>query len=215
MAIEFLLWDNDGVLVDSEQLYYQASAEILATLGVELDHARFAELSLHSAQGVFQLAPSEDEAALRERRNARYDELLAAAEDLVIDGVREVVSALAGSYRMAIASSSRPEHFHTIHARTGLLEHFEFALVKGDYARAKPHPDPWQAAMARFGARPEQCLVIEDSPRGLQAAVAAEIRCVVVPSPFVGQHDWPGAHAVMTSIAELPALLDALKQTQD
>jgi len=209
----FLLLDNDGVLVDSERLYYAANHAVLREQGVELGHADFADISLRKGTGVFQLVPGIDtdgERALRDDRNRRYDALLAEAGDLVLPGVRETLAELAASYRIAVVTSSRKDHFATIHRASGLLQHAEFVLANGDYPRTKPAPDPYLAAMERFGAAPDECLVVEDSPRGLVSATAAGIRCVVQPSPYLRRDDFPGAAGFIEHFGQLPDAIAAL-----
>jgi HAD superfamily hydrolase (TIGR01509 family) len=207
-----LLFDNDGVLVDSERLYFQANRDILAEYGVRLEHADFVHRSLTLGVGVFDLLPGLDAAAeahVRERRNRHYDRLLASDPDLVLPGVPQVLDQLA-AHPMAIVTSSRKDHFATIHRHTGLVERFAFVLAQGDYRRSKPCPDPYLAAVERFGVRPEDCLVIEDSPRGLASAGAAGIPCVVVRSPFTQHLAFAGAVAVIDRIDALPAVIASL-----
>jgi len=206
-----LLWDNDGILVDTEGLYFAATRAMLATIGVELDEALYLQLFLREGRGAFHLARERglDEAqidALRAARDAHYGELLQAGS-LVFAGAAQAVAALAGHYRMAIVTSSERDHFHQIHRATGLLPHFEFALTQGDYARAKPHPDPYLAALARIGLLAEACLVIEDSERGLRAACAAGIRCWAVPSRLARDGSFAQAERVFDSLGELASAL--------
>lgn len=200
----WIFWDNDGILVDTEHLYRQASREVLATRGLALDDALYAELFLKQNRGLLHFADryqwtAEETAELRGRRNARYAELLA-ADARVLPGVRDVLAALAGRVRMAIVTSSRREHFDIIHARSGLLGYFEFVLADGDYAASKPDPAPYLAATARAGVPPDQCLVIEDSARGLAAALAAGLRCVVVPTHLTQGQSFDGAYRVLDDI---------------
>jgi HAD superfamily hydrolase (TIGR01509 family) len=206
-----LLWDNDGVLVDTEGLYFQATRDVLATVGVALDEPLYLQLFLREGRGAFHLARERglDEAqiaALRAARDARYVELLAAGSRLIA-GADAAVAALAQRYRMAIVTSAVRDHFELIHRSTGLLPHFEFVLTHGDYARAKPDPAPYLAALARLGLPAEACLVIEDSERGLRAACAAGIRCWVVPSPLASGGSFAAAERVFDSLAALAAAL--------
>jgi HAD superfamily hydrolase (TIGR01509 family) len=83
---------------------------------------------------------------------------------------------------MGIVTSSRSDHFALIHQRTGFLPYFRFVLTAGDYSRSKPDPDPYLRAIERSGVERDECLVIEDSERGLIAATAAGIRCIIVPN---------------------------------
>jgi len=125
----------------------------------------------------------------------------------MIPGVADIVPALARRYRLAIVTSSEPGPFARTHARTGLLEHFELVLAQGDYARAKPEPDPYLRAVERLGLEPDRCLVIEDSERGLRAAKAAGLRCWVIPSRLTAGGRFDAADAVLGDLAAAAARL--------
>jgi len=212
--ITAILWDNDGVLVETEHLYFQATREALAQMGVNFSEDEYIEYLLKDSRGAWHLA---EEAgvepgrikAMKQWRNQRYGDLIAEAPR-VIDGVPETIAALAPQYAMGIVTSSRREHFDIAHAASGLREHFEFVIASGDYPRSKPAPDPYLLGLERIGAEPDACIVVEDSERGLQAAMAAGLRCVVIPSGLTRGGDFTGAAAVLDGIRELPAFLDSL-----
>ncbi|MFL5305597.1 MAG: HAD family hydrolase [Polyangia bacterium] len=206
-----ILFDNDGVLVDTESLYYRANRDVLATAGVDLDEATYVELYLRQGVGAFHLAAarglSPDQiVALRAARNRRYNELVA-HEDILIPGVFELVRRLSDRYRLAIVTSAEPEPFARTHARTGLLPFFELVLTRADTVRAKPDPDPYLLAVSRLGLAGAQCLVIEDSERGLRAAKAAGLSCWVVPSGLTHGSDFSAADAVLPDLGTAAARL--------
>jgi HAD superfamily hydrolase (TIGR01509 family) len=122
-------------------------------------------------------------------------------------GVRETLASLQGQLPMAVVTASGREHFELIHAGLGLLRHFEFVLADGDYARHKPEPDPYLAAARRLGLDPSDCIAVEDSERGLRAAVAAGMRCLVVPSGFSAGGDFSAADRVLDSASDIPNVL--------
>ncbi len=209
-----ILWDNDGVLVDTEPVFYAVMSEALAEFGVKLTEELYVDFSLRRGHSLFELAAErgagpEEIATSKQKRNARYMERLREGVPL-LEGVRESVEALSGRLPMAVVTSSFREHFDAIHRPLGLLEHFEFVLADGDYPRKKPNPDPYLGAAARLGLEPAQCLVVEDSERGLQAAVSAGMRCVVVPRGFTVGGDFARAHRVLETVATLPKLLETL-----
>ena len=207
--IKAIFWDNDGVLVDTEGLFFRANEETLADAGINLRWEQFEEISLTRGGSVLQLAAdpgTEKFYKLRNKRDALYAALLT-REPLVIDGVREVLEALSRKYLMGIVTSSGHEHFEIIHRKSGLLRYFQFVLTMKDCLNTKPHPEPYLKALELSGFTPEECLVIEDSPRGLAAALSAGIRCIAVPSRFTGGNNFAGAYKVLTSIKELPAAL--------
>lgn len=210
MTCDFLFWDNDGVLVDTEGLYYQASREVLAGIGFTLSEEQFAAISLATGRSVFELATDDQELMerLRHDRNRRYAELLARAE-LTLPDVRETLVQLHGRIPMAVVTSSRRDHFEIIHARSGLLPFFDFILCREDYRQAKPDPEPYRLALQRSGVAPGRALVIEDSLRGLAAAKAAGLACWVIPSHQTRGQDFAGADRVLESPRQLLGLLSA------
>ena len=215
--LKAILWDNDGVLVDTEGLYFQACREILETLGVRLSEARFIEFFLKSSDGLRRIGAEHgiDEQTLdaaRLRRNDRFTELVHAGVP-VIDGARQVLRQLHGTVRMGIVTSSRREHFEIIHAKTGLLDFFDFTLMREDYRHSKPDPEPYLTAMRQNGLRADECVVIEDSDRGLRAALAAGLRCIVIPYGLTRGLDFTGALRQLTDIRQVPPLIDELLQT--
>jgi HAD superfamily hydrolase (TIGR01509 family) len=210
--IKAIFWDNDGVLVDTEGIFFRANQEILAGLGISLRWEQFEDISLTRGQSVLRLASNPETDAfykLRRERDALYADLLT-REPLLIDGVREVLDALKGKYVMGIVTSSGHEHFEIIHRQSGLLPYFQFVLTLKDFEQTKPHPEPYLKAIALSGCLPDECLVIEDSPRGLAAAMSAGIRCIVIPSKFTRNSHFTGAYNVLNSVKELPAVLNQI-----
>lgn len=207
--IEAIFWDNDGVLVDTEALFFEANRELLAEHGIALDHDTFAEWSLRRGVSVFEILENktdEERLALRDERNRRYVSTLRKGVD-VFEGVEGCLAELYGQLPMAVVTSAYPDHFEVIHAQTNLMQYFEFALRGGDYARHKPFPDPYLDAAKRLDVDPTRCLVIEDSERGLVSAVAAGMRCIVVPNPLARDADLSSAHRVIDSVAEIPTIV--------
>lgn len=212
MPTRFLLWDHDGVLVDTERWYFEATRIALARVGVELSQAHYLELAA-SGGSCWELARAlgmrepEVEAG-RAHRDVLYQEFLR-SEPIEIEGVAEVLGELASHYRMAVVTNARRSDFELIHARRDLLRHFEFVLTGEDFARSKPEADPYLAGLARFAADPSQSVAVEDSLRGLRSARAAGLPCIVIRTPFTASEDFTGAFRVVDSIRELPVVLRA------
>jgi len=208
-----VFWDNDGVLVDTEGLYFDATCAVLAEAGFALSREEFIELALRQGRSAFEAvraALGHDAAdRLRGERNARYAERLAAGI-VALDGVEAVLAALHGRVVMGVVTSSNPEHFEIAHRGTGLLRYFDFVLTNRDYEHTKPHPAPYLAALARCGLAAEQCIAIEDSERGLAAARAAGLRCIVVPRGLTRGGAFAGAYRVVEHAAEIEPVLTAL-----
>jgi HAD superfamily hydrolase (TIGR01509 family) len=210
MTRSFLLWDHDGVLVDTERWYFTATREALRALGVDLDQRTYLE---HMAEGrtCWHLATDRGVSAAavaeaRHARDARYRELLL-TRAIDVDGVPDVLAELGPRFRMAIVTTARRRDFDLIHRSRRIREFFEFVITIDDCTEAKPAPEPYLRALERFGAAPEQALAIEDSSRGLAAARAAGIDCAVVRNDFTATQDFTGAWRVLDSIRDLPAAL--------
>ena len=212
--IQAVFWDNDGVLVDTEILYFQATRELLALTGVTLTEALFTQISLREGRSAFALAAErgvspEEIDRLHEARNRRYTELLLGGVRIMA-GVPEALSALKGRVVQGVVTSSRREHFETMHKGTGLVPRFDFILTREDFILSKPDPEPYQRAMQRCGLTPDLCVAVEDSPRGLASAVAAGIRCLVVPNDLTRGHAWQGAARILESCREVPEAIRRL-----
>jgi HAD superfamily hydrolase (TIGR01509 family) len=213
--IRAILWDNDGVLVDTEGLYFQATREILSKVGVELTQRMYAKYSLKHGKSVWHLAAEkgaspEEVKGMREERNALYAQLLQQGNTL-IDGVEKTLDNLHGQFLMGIVTSSRPEHFEVIHQQTGLLKYFDFVITSLYYTNFKPDPEPYLVGWGRTGLEKDECVVIEDSARGLTAANAAGIRCLVIPNDLAPIEDFAAAYMILNDINDVtPELLQSM-----
>lgn len=209
--IKAIFWDNDGVLVDTEPLYFKATREVLADAGVFLSAEQFIRISLQQGRSAFDLArdqgaTAQELEAMRRERNRRYSALLAVGVKPLL-GVEQTLRSLQGRCLMAIVTSSLREHFDLIHQSSGLLQYFDFILTREDYQHTKPHPEPYLTALERSGLLARQCLVIEDTERGLQAAHAAGIDCAVIPNALTKTGDFSKAVRVLQHIGQVKELL--------
>lgn len=215
--IRGILWDNDGVLVDTETLFYEANRRLFAEHDFDLSHQHFFDWFLLENLGAWHILQGrgysdQHISALREQRNDYYTELLAQSKNLLIDGIKPALATASQIGRMGIVTSSRRDHFEQIHQQLqaqghDLLQHFDFVIAEGDYRDSKPAPDPYLAGLARIGLQADECLVIEDSPRGLRAALAAGLRCIVIRNAFCTGYDFLGALTVIGHHTELSETL--------
>ena len=201
VAPELVIFDCDGVLVDSEAIALGAMRDALAGLGLPLDtaevHRRFLGRSLATIAADLRAVGIEFDAACRaalsaELRRRFQRELRAVA------GMASLVERLA--VPACVASSSHRERLLHSLATAGLLDRFGEAVFSADeVARGKPHPDLFLHAARRMGAEPSACLVVEDSLPGLRAAAAAGMRAVAFAA---------GSHLDAAATAELRARAD-------
>jgi HAD superfamily hydrolase (TIGR01509 family) len=207
---KYILFDHDGVLVDTEFWYYRAGQRALADLGVALDQEEYLrDMSEGLGTWTRARAAGVDEqtiSAQREVRDAYYQEYLR-TEAIEIEGVVDTLAELSRYVRMAIVTTAKRVDFELIHEKRNIRQFMDFVLVREDYEFAKPHPEPYLTALKRFGAAQEEALVVEDSSRGLSSALAAGIDCVVVDNAFTRAQDFSRASYRINTLSELKDII--------
>jgi HAD superfamily hydrolase (TIGR01509 family) len=181
--VKAILCDFDGVLVDSEPIRFRAAAAALGEIGVPLTWEGFARswLGRTDEAGLRDLLGERFEAEGRrviERRNALYEGRLEEVPGAP-DALRFVQRVPEG-IRLAVVTGSRRFEVETILWAQAMSEHFKTLVTAEDYTRAKPAPDPFLTAARRLDLSPVSCLVIEDSPAGVAAALAGGMPVVAV-----------------------------------
>lgn len=209
--IRALVLDFDGLILETETPAYESWAEIFREHGHELpqerwlDHlgrgVRWFDAAAHLAELVGRA--DFDRHAVRARREARKDALVAALE--VMAGVRGYVDdARALGLGLGIASSSSRRWVVGHLERLGLGSRWDVVCCRDDVANAKPAPDLYEAAVRALGVAPEEALAFEDSYNGVAAAKAAGLRCVAVPNAITGVMDFSHADLRVASLADMP-----------
>ncbi|MGC5343444.1 HAD family hydrolase [Streptomyces sp. AM 4-1-1] len=213
MRYELVIFDNDGVLVDSEPL----SNTILSTYLTELGHPTTYEESLRDFMGA---AVHRVHDLVQERTGQKlpmdFDEMLharifAAFQQGLepVDGVADVLGKLvAEGVPYCVASSGSHERIRVGHLKTGLDQWFEdeWIFSAEDVGRGKPAPDLFLYAAERMGVAPERCVVIEDSPLGVEAARAAGMDVYGFTSMMPADR-LTGVTAYFSDMTQLPELL--------
>jgi len=212
--ITTLLFDNDGIFVETEELYFKANQKVLSEIGVELTKEFYIEYSLTKGQGFDDLLSEEMKEKystldLRSKRNEIYLELI--KENLVVlDYAEEVLDRLknSGKFKIGIVTSSRRKMFQAIHAQTGFLKYVDFVIDREDVKNSKPNPEPYLKALKMADSVASEALVIEDSERGLKSAVNAGISCITIPTELTKNQDFSKAVKVLRNLKELLVFLE-------
>jgi HAD superfamily hydrolase (TIGR01509 family) len=210
---ELVIFDCDGVLVDSEPIAVEIDRELLRAVGIELSEAEIVERFVGRSATVM-------DAMIEERLGApiplslrrRFDRMYQEAFDARLTAVEGVESALEEIELPAcVASSSTPESLRHKLQLTGLYERFDGHIYSASQvSRGKPAPDLFLFAAEQMGFPPERCAVVEDSPYGLQAALAAGMRALAYDGGLVGtaRLEMPGVQ-IFDDMRRLPELLCA------
>jgi HAD superfamily hydrolase (TIGR01509 family) len=207
---KYVLFDHDGVLVDTEFWYYKAGERALADIGLTLDKDQYLrDMSQGFGTWAQARAAGVDEQTISRQRGARdnyYQEYLR-TKTIEIEGVVEALTELSKYVRMAIVTTAKRVDFELIHEKLQIRQLMDFVLVREDYELAKPHPEPYLTGLQRFGATRAETLVVEDSSRGLTSAVAAGIDCVIVYNDFTTAHDFSQARYRIETLIDLKDII--------
>lgn len=207
---KYILFDNDGVLVETEIWYYEASKRALREFfDVNIQFDEYMNI-MTSGGGVWSAAKgaSDDKITIaKDKRNEYYQHYLK-TEDLAIPNVHDILNELSKKYQMSIITTSRRVDFEIIHNTRGIVDFMDFVLCEGEYPRAKPHPDPYLKGLDMFNAKKEETIIIEDSQRGLISANRAEIDCVIIHNEFTKTQDFTTATHKIDKLSDLVNLLN-------
>jgi HAD superfamily hydrolase (TIGR01509 family) len=213
---EAVIFDLDGVLVDSEHVWDGVREELARERGGRWHERAQADMMgmssvewsryMHDVIGLPE-PPEEIDAEVVRRMLARY------TEDLpLVEGAVDAVRRLAGSCRLALASSSNRPLIDAVLEAAGIAGLFEATVSSEEVERGKPAPDVYLEAARRLGVAPERCTAIEDSANGIRAAHAAGMRVIAIPNRL---YPPPGdalalAGATLESLAQLGSVLECV-----
>jgi HAD superfamily hydrolase (TIGR01509 family) len=218
--IQAVIFDFDGLILDTEVPEFQVWQEIYQAHGCELPLSTWAA-AIGTSLDVFdahtyleaQLGRLLDREHIREQRRQRCAELLNAQP--ILPGVEAYIAeAKRLGMQLGVASSSSRDWVVGHLARLGLSLHFDCVKCSDDVPRVKPDPALYQAVLEALGLQADQAIALEDSPNGIAAAKRAGLICIAVPNPLTCQLPLGQADLQLKSLAELPLqqLLGQLQQ---
>ena len=185
--IEAVVFDLDGLLLESEQVWNQAKEQLVRSRGgrwpAEAEHAMLGMSSpewsrwMHDELGV-PLSPEEISAEVVRLLAASYEERLP-----VLPGADAAVRRLAARWPLGLASSSNREIIDLALREAGWTDLFTVTVSSEEVERGKPAPDVYLEATRRLDAEPERCVAVEDSGAGIRSAAAAGLRVIAIPNP--------------------------------
>ena len=205
-----ILFDMDGVLVNTEPLHYRLWKQVFAERGIDLTFEAYKGCIGANGKRLMELVLEHygldfrGEKALFDRYYQLKEENLRYGDIPRIEGVAETLAELQKrGYRMAVASSSTQEYIELCTDRVGIAHFFDVRFSAERVKNTKPAPDVFLAAAERMNARPAECVVVEDSTNGTRAAKAAGMRCIGFVNPDSGDQDLSAADTLIHRFAEL------------
>lgn len=210
--IRALVFDFDGLILDTETPLIDAYGEMYAAQGLAFDREQFIRHVGHADYSFDPWAPfpaTADRAALEEERRRRNREIL--VHQPVLPGVLSLLDAARDAgLKLAMASNSSHDWVEGHLSRLGLHDRFSFFACRGDTPSPKPEPDLYRLAVNQLGARSHEAIAFEDSASGTLAARRAGLWVVAVPNPCTHEHDLGSAHLRIDSLANVT--LDDLRR---
>jgi HAD superfamily hydrolase (TIGR01509 family) len=207
MMLDSVLFDLDGLLVDSEPLQFQAYCYAFDQFGIQLtmdDWIRWHSAESSTARWVDSQNLDLDVEQLREVKKRYYDTLI--VDELQLKpGARELVEDCAKSLRLAVVSASRRESIEACLDKLDLGRHFNCYISGSEVAQSKPFPDPYLAGLLALQTTADRAVALEDSLTGFRSACAAGLTSVVCPDHFISRPEnvFAGADLVVGSLLEL------------
>ena len=201
-----LIFDFDGVLIDSESLHYRAYSEVLAEFDVQVGPDEYAAEWIATGRGpefavaTYGLPLTPDQ--VRARKHPIYNALLR-VEIALMPGVTAALERLAPAFPMTVATNSREADVGFVLDRFDLRGYFKAIVTRECYAQSKPEPDAFLTAARELSLEPAACLVIEDAYKGVAAAATGGFPCVAIPHALTRNNDFSGATRVLASLDEL------------
>jgi len=213
-ALQAVVFDLDGLLVNSEDLYEEAGETVLRRRGKTYDAALREQMMGRPVVDAIQLMidchalPDPLEDLMCECREVL--ETLMANRLAPMPGVEALLSDLQrAQVPIAVATSGTGEYAHAVLSQLNLQHRFRFILTADDIRRGKPDPEVYLLAAERLALAPPQMMVLEDSANGCRAAVAAGAFTVAVPNHHTRDHNFLGARFIADTLAD-PRIRQAL-----
>jgi sugar-phosphatase len=213
-----LVFDMDGVLIDSEPLWRRAEIEVFAQVGLVLEESDcFQTQGLRIDEAVrfwYERAPWTDRSCDDVAKSivGRLADFIRSQGEPMPDALTSIEWALNSSWRLALASSSSKFLIETVLDRFGIKSLFECTRSAEDEISGKPHPDVYLSAARELRLEPRTCVAVEDSVHGMASALSAGMRCIVVPPPEIRNDPrFAAATLRLDSLRDLPGALEALE----
>ncbi|HEY1455810.1 MAG TPA: HAD-IA family hydrolase [Candidatus Dormibacteraeota bacterium] len=203
-----IVFDFDGLILETEQPIYQSWLEVYRAHGEELPYERWIQ-TVGSTNATFHPQHHLEERLGRaltqevlENRIARRTALI--LQNAVLPGVVDLIEAARRrGMEVGVASSSACDWVRGHLLRLGILHRFDCIRCRDDVAHAKPEPDLYLSVLDCLGVRASEAFAVEDSPNGITAAKRAGMKCLAVPNPITERLDLSHADAVVRSLADV------------
>jgi beta-phosphoglucomutase len=213
-----VIFDLDGLIVDTEPLHQRALNALIRFAGVEHQFGTYEYGQDFTGRPIFEnveyvrerFGLPQTAEQLSEGHRVLFNILIADAENLEpMPGLTELLNwLLAEKYHVAVASSSRPEQVHLVIRNLNLLHHFETLVGNDGTLKPKPSPDVYLLALEKLGISASDTVALEDSNSGVRAARNAGLDVIAVPNAFTAEQDLSMANCVLPDLHQVRDYLE-------
>lgn len=206
--IRAVIFDFDGLILDTEEPVYRSWLEVYEAHGEELPFERWVQIVGSTTTGFHPQHHLEERLGrslpkeVLDRRIGRRTEMVL-AQKLLPGVVEHLEAAKSIGLKLGVASSSTRDWVRGHLARLGILERFDCLRCRDDVANAKPDPDLYIAVLECLGVLASEAIAVEDSPNGVMAAKRAGLRCVAIPNSITARLDLGQADVLLGSLADV------------
>ncbi|KHD34844.1 beta-phosphoglucomutase [Clostridium acetobutylicum] len=210
MSDKIVIFDMDGVIVDTEPIYRKLSDRLYESLGINLTKEDQYALAGSVSQDKWTLLKKQFnlkhpiEELMKMSSGIKYDYLANGENEIpLIEGVDKLILSLKSrGIMMCVASSSRRKNIEIILKRVGLISYFEYIISGSDVERGKPHPEIFLRAASMFDENILNFTVIEDTNNGVRAAKSAKMKCVGFSNPNSGTQNISSADIIVDNFGD-------------
>lgn len=210
--IEAVIFDMDGVLLDSESLYYNIEVELMKGFGADISGEVTGEFLGMRFEEYFTIIKNRHGLTVSVEEMMEKHALLAGKYYREIfppmPYVQEMLQSLHKKYPLAVVTSTHSVHAHAALGRLELLPFFKTLVCAEDVTQGKPHPEPYLKASQKLGIQPENIVVVEDAINGFKAAKKAGMQVIGYKSTHNTGQDFGGADMVITTLKEVVTFLE-------
>lgn len=222
MKLRAILFDHDGTLVDSEPIHFRLWSQVLDRHGVTITEEVFNSqcaglptianaMDLVERYGL-EISPE----ALAEQKHAITKEFLANSAYPLMPGVEAAIEEfVSNGLKLAVVTGANNHSVGATMRSYDFTRHFSFVVSADDVKASKPDPECYLLALEKLGLEPQECLALEDTEHGLQAAAQAGIPCLALPTALSASHNFDRATAILGGMDEATAYVRRHIQTGD
>ena len=204
--LKAVIFDMDGVIVDTEPLLAKTVTQALKNQGIKLTTKEYLEHWTKNGGNIKQYIKNKNIAfdfdLYRKEKREIYSSLLK-QKIPIIEGAVEAIKILHKKYQLALVSSSDNAFVNQILDSTDIKKYFSVVVGGDDVKLGKPDPEGFLLAARKLGVLPEECVVLEDAEKGIVAAKAAKMKAIAIPNKYTKDNDFSLADETVTTILQL------------